>query len=118
VTTSIGTCHKIGPFPSNSGVHKDTYACVYADNVRMDDYGHSKVGDELLANARLIAAAPCLLKALQSLIPQAMTGNPTHAAQVEFWTSEKAAGRGEAGDVLFALDAISRATAQQPDSTR
>ena len=60
VDTSIGTCHKIGPFPSN-GARSETYACVYADNIRKHDYGHSKNGDELLANAHLIAAAPELL---------------------------------------------------------
>lgn len=62
VPTSNGTCHKIGPFPWN-GAHKENYACVYADQIRPHDYGHSKVGDELLANARLISAAPELLDA-------------------------------------------------------
>jgi hypothetical protein len=66
VPTSIGTCHKIGPFPS-LGNNGQTYACVYADNVRERDYGYTKVGDELLANARLIAAAPELLEALREL---------------------------------------------------
>ena len=64
VSTVIGTCHKIGPFPS-LGVHKENYACVYADYVRPHDYGHSHVGDELLANARLIAAAPEMLDLLR-----------------------------------------------------
>lgn len=66
VPTSMGTCHKIGPFPSR-GFHSETHACVYADSVRRHDYGHCKVGDELLANARLIAAAPDLYAALLSL---------------------------------------------------
>lgn len=67
VNTSVGICHKIGPFPSNSGIHPTASACVYADNIRMDDVGHSKVGDELLANARLIAAAPDLLAVVKAL---------------------------------------------------
>lgn len=66
VPTSIGTCHKIGPFPCNSGIRETTYACVYADNIREHDYGHSKTGDELLANARLIAASPDLLAEAES----------------------------------------------------
>jgi len=66
VRTSIGTCHKIGPFPSN-GAYGETYACVYADNINECDYGYSKTGDELLSNARLIAAAPDLLAALKSV---------------------------------------------------
>ncbi len=66
VPTSIGTCHKIGPFPS-LGVREENHACVYADNVRPHDYGHSHVGDELLANARLIAAAPEMLDLLQHM---------------------------------------------------
>jgi hypothetical protein len=67
VPTSIGTCHKIGPFPS-LGNNGQTYACVYADNVRERDYGYTKVGDELLANARLIAAAPELLAACEKAV--------------------------------------------------
>jgi hypothetical protein len=59
VTTSIGSCHKIGPFPSLS-VYEKTYACIYADNVSVGDEKHSNVGTELLANARLIAASPIL----------------------------------------------------------
>lgn len=68
VPTSIGTCHKIGPFPTNSGAHIENYACVYADNIRMNDYGFSKTGDELLANAKLIAAAPDLLAACKAAL--------------------------------------------------
>jgi hypothetical protein len=34
------------------------------------------------------------------------TGHPSHAALVEFWEAEKAQGRGEADDQLFALAAI------------
>lgn len=66
VETSLGTCHKIGPFPS-LGVYPQTHACMYADNVRLTDYGNSAVGDELLANARLIAAAPELLELVDDL---------------------------------------------------
>ncbi len=61
VTTSCGVCHKIGPFPWVDYDDKkvQNYACVYVD------YG--KNGDELLANARLIAAAPDLLDALKDI---------------------------------------------------
>lgn len=63
-----GSCHKIGPFPS-LGIYSETWACVYADSMRIGiDYGHSKVGDELLANAHLIAASPRLAKALAAII--------------------------------------------------
>ncbi|MCR4299011.1 MAG: hypothetical protein NUV75_09740 [Gallionella sp.] len=60
VATSAGSCHKIGPFPS-LGVYPQTNACVYADSVRVgidDRGGVCAIADELLANARLIAAAP------------------------------------------------------------
>jgi hypothetical protein len=66
VNTSAGTCFKIGVFPS-LGVYDETSACVYVDNVREPDYGYSLVGDELAANAHLIAAAPELLEALESI---------------------------------------------------
>jgi hypothetical protein len=65
-----GCCHKIGPFPS-LGVYDETHACVYADGIRIgieDRGGVSKVGDELAANARLIAAAPELCKALEAAV--------------------------------------------------
>ena len=52
VATAVGSCHKIGPFPSN-GVYAETNACIYADNVRVGEIGN-RIGDELLANARLI----------------------------------------------------------------
>jgi hypothetical protein len=64
VPTSVGVCHKIGPFPSK-GARDAVYACVYADQVYMHDSGFSEIGDELEANARLIASAPDLLEALK-----------------------------------------------------
>lgn len=64
VPTQIGTCHMIGPFPSR-GAREQTNAYVYADGIGVRDYGHSAVGDELLANAHLIAAAPDLYAALE-----------------------------------------------------
>jgi hypothetical protein len=65
VKTQIGSCHKIGTFPAN-GARKETYACVYADTINIGDEKYSAVGTELLANAKLIAAAPELLELLQS----------------------------------------------------
>lgn len=50
--TSVGYCHKIGPWPIQS-IRKETYACIYHDNYR-PDYPDG----ELLANARLMVAAP------------------------------------------------------------
>ena len=85
VPTSIGSCHKIGPFP-NIGAREETYACVYADNVRISDYGSSGIGDELLANARLIASAPEILKILIDCVPylesSGWTGGAPLAARI------------------------------------
>ena len=65
VQTSVGLCHKIGPFPWRSG--KENNACVY------DDYASATnpVTQELLANARLIAAAPDLLHCLKVIVGHA-----------------------------------------------
>jgi len=67
VRTSIGACHKIGPFPSN-GPHKEGHACVYADGEDFTNARLTSTGKELLANARLIAAAPTLLESLRGLV--------------------------------------------------
>ena len=63
VPTSAGSCHKIGPFPNGSRVA--TFACVYADGHRLGIDDDLPAAKELSANARLIAAAPDLLAALQ-----------------------------------------------------
>lgn len=63
VPTTAGSCHKIGPFPS-MGVRPQVHACVYADGIRIGLDEKSPVAAELLANARLMAAAPELLENL------------------------------------------------------
>jgi hypothetical protein len=62
VRTSSGICHKIGAFPSR-GARETTYACVYDDGLSTQLHPTP----ELLANARLIAAAPDLLEALKCI---------------------------------------------------
>jgi hypothetical protein len=64
VATTCGICHKVGPFPPAKKGGKDRHACLYADYA-----SDSNPADrELLANARLIAAAPNLLEALQDVL--------------------------------------------------
>ena len=65
VPTSVGSCHKIGPFPNGSRVA--TFACVYADGHRLGIDDAVPAAIELRANARLIAAAPDLLAVAQEL---------------------------------------------------
>ncbi|WP_313251121.1 hypothetical protein [Stenotrophomonas indicatrix] len=66
VNTSVGSCHKIGPFPS-AGVRSEVHACVYADRLRLGLDDESPIAVELLANARLIAAAPELFRIVERL---------------------------------------------------
>lgn len=54
VSTQCGICHKIGPFPGSKDDMKDRHACLYADYPSSTNPRDI----ELLANARLIAAAP------------------------------------------------------------
>jgi hypothetical protein len=61
VPTSAGVCHKIGPFPPKLGTSTARHACLYADN----HSEYNPADKELLANAKLIAAAPELLEALE-----------------------------------------------------
>ena len=57
--TSCGVCHKIGPWTHKWRAGETMSACVY------DDYPSPPEGtDTMLANARLIAAAPEILAAL------------------------------------------------------
>lgn len=94
VETSCGICHKIGPFPKRGD--NDGYACVYVDN----NAWHNS--DELLANARLMAAAPDLLEALEILYhewDQTYDGEPMSIELVAGYKLAKAAiakARGEA----------------------
>lgn len=62
VRTQSGLCHKVGPFPAKREDLPSRHACLYAD------YPSScnPADQELEANARLIAAAPELLEALEA----------------------------------------------------
>lgn len=56
VRTSCGVCHKVGPWPHKWRAGETMSACIY------DDYPSPPEGtDTMLANARLIAAAPDLV---------------------------------------------------------
>jgi hypothetical protein len=60
--TSCGVCHKVGPWPHKWRAGETMSACIY------DDYPSPPEGtDTMLANARLIAAAPELLAALKAV---------------------------------------------------
>lgn len=65
VRTSCGLCHKIG---SPDVLAAKSYACVYDDHT----IDNPSSPETALANARLIAAAPTMLEALERILPMAM----------------------------------------------
>ncbi|MCE1033192.1 hypothetical protein LU645_30235, partial [Pseudomonas asiatica] len=66
--TSVGICHRIGPFPPRRPDDETVrHACLYADYPS----AFNPADKELEANARLIAAAPDLLTALVSVVESA-----------------------------------------------
>lgn len=62
VKTQVGVCHKVGPLGSSTKIHS---ACLYDDC-----YSDEPRDLQLLADARLIAAAPELLEACKALLPE------------------------------------------------
>lgn len=81
VRTSCGVCHKIGPWPHKWRAGEEMSACIY------DDYPSPPQGtDTMLANARLISAAPDLLEALENLVNSFEKHRPK-----EYWDAARAA---------------------------
>ena len=68
VPTSVGSCHKIGPFPARVPDGAPTFACIYADGIRIGIDDGMPRAIELAANARLIAAAPDLLEIARAIV--------------------------------------------------
>lgn len=86
VPTSCGICHKIGEFPNirrklNGEKEPPSYACFYVDN----GDGHA---EEMLANARLAAAAPDLLEALREALTHPETYSATVYGTEKQWVSK------------------------------
>jgi len=80
VPTSAGSCHKIGPFPPRRPGGAPTFACVYADGIRIGIDDRLPNAIELAANARLIAASPTMY---DYLVERAQSGDARAASIVE-----------------------------------
>ena len=80
VPTSAGSCHKIGPFPARRPGGAPTFACVYADGIRIGIDDEMPHAIELAANARLIAASPTMY---DYLVERAQSGDARAASIVE-----------------------------------
>lgn len=72
VRTSVGVCHKVGPFPGKKEGDSPRHACLYADYPSADNPRDA----ELLANARLIASSPRLLASLKWALSAMAARNP------------------------------------------
>lgn len=90
VKTSCGICHKIGEFVSH-GVYDKTSACVYDDGATM-----AHPTPQLLANARLIAAAPELLAALEAIVTPSCHSPETWNTAMQQARAALAKAKGEA----------------------
>jgi hypothetical protein len=79
VRTSMGICHKIGPFPWKDG--KQNSACIYVDYP-----GNGEIEAELLANARVMRSSPELLEALEYALPylEACVPNPRNGVNADY----------------------------------
>lgn len=80
VPTSAGSCHKIGPFPASRPGRAPTFACIYADGIRIGIDDGLPTAIELAANARLIAASPTMY---DYLVERAQSGDARAASIVE-----------------------------------
>ena len=80
VPTSSGSCHQIGPFPTGRPDGAPTFACIYADGIRIGIDDGLPRAIELAANARLIAASPTMY---DYLVERAQSGDARAASIVE-----------------------------------
>ena len=80
VPTSAGSCHQIGPFPTRRPDGAPTFACIYADGIRIGIDERLPNAIELAANARLIAASPTMY---DYLVERAQSGDARAASIVE-----------------------------------
>ena len=104
--------HTPGPWHVEMGAYVlDSARTRIADVCDRYDGVNNNFKSSAEANAKLIAAAPDLLEALQRLVDLncPLTGNPSHEELVEHWNYEKTQGRGEADDQLFALMTLAKA---------
>lgn len=76
VKTQVGVCHKIGPVGSSTKIH---HACLYDDC-----YSNEPRDLQLLADAKLIAAAPDLYEACRAAVEYAENGVNASATLLDY----------------------------------
>lgn len=89
------TPHTPGPWTADLTLRKNVYRRVHGEGIAVADICDAGEYDESMSNARLIAAGPELLSALQAIIDRGTTKLPSNLWRQIHHAVDKATGGAE-----------------------